>query len=328
MKTKIAVLTLIAITAGIFAFTTRTRNVGPSDFRDAPAGVDLNTAIPVIEKDKGNIPIPVRETRTETLTGISFVARSFFPAADSRSERSSQVKDRARSSVIGKAKTICEGKGGILVSHSRPDTESIASPVYHIYSATIESAVCEIDLRKEAFLQQQSAEQLALFRESQRQQQAAERERVVESAKRNAEAAKAWLAHATDANSVCDYVAALPHAVGYISECRKTADASKLSRAGARISMAAALGNYAVAASMIQATDGKEFTPALEDLLVFITRENYAFGEEAVQATSGKVYSDLEISRCAEQAKHNYAYGGQCLTDSGKLKDAGVVGGR
>ena len=58
MKTKIVVIALIAVTAGVFAYT-RPHNAMPSDLRDAVAdNGEFNTSIPVFEKDSGNIPAP------------------------------------------------------------------------------------------------------------------------------------------------------------------------------------------------------------------------------------------------------------------------------
>ncbi len=62
MKTKITAVALIAVTAGVFAYT-RTHNTPiPSDLRDAVAdNGEFNTSIPVFPKDRGNIPEPKAE---------------------------------------------------------------------------------------------------------------------------------------------------------------------------------------------------------------------------------------------------------------------------
>jgi len=71
MKTKIVVVALITITAGVFTFT-GTKNSPPSDFRDAVAdNKDFNTSIPVFEKDSGNIPVPVAATSVIDIDGLS-----------------------------------------------------------------------------------------------------------------------------------------------------------------------------------------------------------------------------------------------------------------
>lgn len=60
MKIRMAVLALLAVTAGVFVYT-RTHNVFPSDLRDAVAEKpgEFNTSIPVFEKDGGNMPVPI-----------------------------------------------------------------------------------------------------------------------------------------------------------------------------------------------------------------------------------------------------------------------------
>ena len=60
MKTKIVALGLIAVVAGVFAYT-RPHTAIPSDLRDAVADKGFDTSIPSFEKDAGNIPEPKAE---------------------------------------------------------------------------------------------------------------------------------------------------------------------------------------------------------------------------------------------------------------------------
>lgn len=58
MKTKAIVVSLIAVTAGVFLYT-RPHNAMPSDLRDAVAdNREFDTTIPVVTKDPGDIPVP------------------------------------------------------------------------------------------------------------------------------------------------------------------------------------------------------------------------------------------------------------------------------
>lgn len=58
MKTKAIVVSLMAVTAGVFLYT-RPHNAMPSDLRDAVAdNREFDTAIPVFDKDSGDIPVP------------------------------------------------------------------------------------------------------------------------------------------------------------------------------------------------------------------------------------------------------------------------------
>ena len=66
MKTKITVIALLAVTAGVFAYT-RPHNALPSDLRDAVADNGFDTSIPVFEKGGGNIPEP-KAVRVEGLS--------------------------------------------------------------------------------------------------------------------------------------------------------------------------------------------------------------------------------------------------------------------
>ncbi len=58
MKTKITMVALIAVTAGVFAYTSP-HNAIPFDLRDAVADSGkFDTGLPVIDKNSGNIPVP------------------------------------------------------------------------------------------------------------------------------------------------------------------------------------------------------------------------------------------------------------------------------
>jgi hypothetical protein len=60
MKIKLVALGLIAVTAGVFAYT-RPNTAIPSDLRDAVADKGFDTSIPSFEEDAGNIPVPKAE---------------------------------------------------------------------------------------------------------------------------------------------------------------------------------------------------------------------------------------------------------------------------
>lgn len=67
MKTKIGVVVLIAVTAGVFEYT-RPHNAMPSDLRDAVAdNGKFDTSLPVFDKNSGNIPEP----KAERVEGLS-----------------------------------------------------------------------------------------------------------------------------------------------------------------------------------------------------------------------------------------------------------------
>ena len=57
MKTRISVIALIFVSAGVFGFS-RTKNTPPSDLRDAVASQDFDITIPAFESNDGNIPVP------------------------------------------------------------------------------------------------------------------------------------------------------------------------------------------------------------------------------------------------------------------------------
>ena len=74
MKTKIAVLALIAVTAGVFTYN-RTQRALPSDLRDAVGDVseskDFDTNIPVVEKANVDFPAPNASQSARTAINVS-----------------------------------------------------------------------------------------------------------------------------------------------------------------------------------------------------------------------------------------------------------------
>ncbi|PIX16779.1 MAG: hypothetical protein COZ72_00020 [Elusimicrobia bacterium CG_4_8_14_3_um_filter_50_9] len=68
MKTKMVVVALITVTAGVFSIT-HMKNAPPSDLRDAMASHNFDTNIPTFENDEKNVPIPKPVMSEENAVG-------------------------------------------------------------------------------------------------------------------------------------------------------------------------------------------------------------------------------------------------------------------
>src|SRR3989339_1473643 len=139
MKTKIAVLALIAVTAGVFTYK-QTKHIPPSDLRDAVADAteskDFDTSIPDLKSentDKAKMELPVVKSAS-----YDFGDRSFPIRCTTQGDALSEViiTENSRGSII--RVVGMDGKSEIYyvdaflfsaLAHAaiRPDVDAIGS---------------------------------------------------------------------------------------------------------------------------------------------------------------------------------------------------------
>ncbi len=154
MKTKITAVALIAVTAGVFAYT-RPHKALPSDLRDAVAdNGKFDTAIPVIEKDKANVPLPKAAPADVGVLGVSKSFSDIFVLAPVSGRLISYTRERppskhklvirldCRKSVFGFSKSCGTKSAEVAVA---PDG-SFQTPALSIPSSSVLQYNADIQL--------------------------------------------------------------------------------------------------------------------------------------------------------------------------------------
>lgn len=111
MRTKIIVIALLAVSAGVFAYTHQ-HNAAPSDLRDAVAdNGEFNTSIPVFEKNSGNTqepkPVAVGEA---AVAKNSYSMLDVFASVDTAEGSLRIILNKPASGTFPASSTKCDSR--------------------------------------------------------------------------------------------------------------------------------------------------------------------------------------------------------------------------
>lgn len=270
------------------------------------------------------------QLRTDIIKHISVHTQSYYPAANSHSENSWQVRDRAKESVITEANSICADRGGRLINFSTPYVEKSPDSIYgsyaiyHSYIATIDTAKCEINLEKEREIQTQNLKNKRELEERESTLRLQELYRGIEFDKRKYALIDKWKKISSDENTtlnektVCDFIYEQRGLDSYAEECYEAAESAHLTQSSIRIALAATINNVAYAPEFITTLNGLTLSDGLSKILFYTASRHPAYGQDALEAALGKVYTVEEERKCLKQTEINYANAEFCLTEKGR----------